>query len=225
MGAGIRCRLRSEALRRRYGGRLNLSDVQQRPQAAALLACALSSGLSTLDMDPVRWALRLRHCLGPRNGPHLLFECSNLPLEQSPLTESNRRPSPYHGDALPTELRGPVFTCLTCGFVPPSRLLGSCAPLVQRPRRPRPTHEPLAYEILACARTPDARTHGRRSVTRRRNVRDDAHDRPAQPSCPARCSATGVGNTSQRSSRVLAGASATSPESRAGDGSERPPAR
>src|SRR5215203_3306793 len=25
---------------------------------------------------------------------------------QSPLTESNRRPSPYHGDALPTELRG-----------------------------------------------------------------------------------------------------------------------
>jgi hypothetical protein len=25
----------------------------------------------------------------------------------SPLTESNRRPSPYHGDALPTELRGP----------------------------------------------------------------------------------------------------------------------
>ena len=26
---------------------------------------------------------------------------------ESPLTESNRRPSPYHGDALPTELRGP----------------------------------------------------------------------------------------------------------------------
>src|SRR6266487_1397688 len=26
--------------------------------------------------------------------------------DQSPLTESNRRPSPYHGDALPTELRG-----------------------------------------------------------------------------------------------------------------------
>src|SRR5258708_38254547 len=25
---------------------------------------------------------------------------------RSPLTESNRRPSPYHGDALPTELRG-----------------------------------------------------------------------------------------------------------------------
>ena len=39
-------------------------------------------------------------------------------LTWSPVTESNRRPSPYHGDALPTELTGPVFTCLTCGFLP-----------------------------------------------------------------------------------------------------------
>src|SRR6185437_11577448 len=31
-----------------------------------------------------------------------------LTLNSSPLTESNRRPSPYHGDALPTELRGPA---------------------------------------------------------------------------------------------------------------------
>jgi hypothetical protein len=30
----------------------------------------------------------------------------SMPLTRSPLTESNRRPSPYHGDALPTELRG-----------------------------------------------------------------------------------------------------------------------
>src|SRR5689334_742061 len=29
---------------------------------------------------------------------------------RSPLTESNRRPSPYHGDALPSELRGPAPT-------------------------------------------------------------------------------------------------------------------
>ena len=28
----------------------------------------------------------------------------------SPVTESNRRPSPYHGDALPTELTGPIAT-------------------------------------------------------------------------------------------------------------------
>jgi hypothetical protein len=32
------------------------------------------------------------------------------PLIWSPVTESNRRPSPYHGDALPTELTGPVST-------------------------------------------------------------------------------------------------------------------
>jgi hypothetical protein len=32
----------------------------------------------------------------------------------SPLTESNRRPSPYHGDALPTELRG--RGCWTCRY-------------------------------------------------------------------------------------------------------------
>ena len=45
--------------------------------------------------------------------------CSILTTDlQSPLTESNRRPSPYHGDALPTELRGRVFSCLTCGFTP-----------------------------------------------------------------------------------------------------------
>ncbi len=37
---------------------------------------------------------------------------SNLACElESPVTESNRRPSPYHGDALPTELTGRVFTC------------------------------------------------------------------------------------------------------------------
>src|SRR5919198_4222862 len=30
---------------------------------------------------------------------------------QSPLTDSNRRPPPYHGGALPTELRGRVGKC------------------------------------------------------------------------------------------------------------------
>src|ERR1022692_1043332 len=34
--------------------------------------------------------------LGPPEWPQRLFDCSNLALEQSPLTESNRRPSPYH---------------------------------------------------------------------------------------------------------------------------------
>src|ERR1700733_13282062 len=31
------------------------------------------------------------------------------PVTWSPVTESNRRPSPYHGDALPTELTGPYL--------------------------------------------------------------------------------------------------------------------
>src|SRR6476620_605225 len=30
----------------------------------------------------------------------------SVPVFPSPFTESNRRPSPYHGDALPTELKG-----------------------------------------------------------------------------------------------------------------------
>jgi Phage integrase family len=39
------------------------------------------------------------------------FRDRNQPCDlRSPLTESNRRPSPYHGDALPTELRGPGQT-------------------------------------------------------------------------------------------------------------------
>jgi hypothetical protein len=39
--------------------------------------------------------------------------------EQSPLTESNRRPSPYHGDALPTELRGPAALRISPAAFPP----------------------------------------------------------------------------------------------------------
>jgi hypothetical protein len=30
----------------------------------------------------------------------------------------------YHGDALPTELTGPVFSCLTCGFAPQTAVFG-----------------------------------------------------------------------------------------------------
>jgi hypothetical protein len=55
------------------------------------------------------------------------------PLSWSPVTESNRRPSPYHGDALPTELTGPVFTCLTWAFAIRARKLrplGQCTALV-----------------------------------------------------------------------------------------------
>jgi hypothetical protein len=48
----------------------------------------------------------LRTCW-PHLWPHWPFEYIRIePPTWSPLTESNRRPSPYHGDALPTELRG-----------------------------------------------------------------------------------------------------------------------
>ena len=51
----------------------------------------------------------------------LVWSFENLSVTWSPVTESNRRPSPYHGDALPTELTGLVFTCLTWGFLPRGR--------------------------------------------------------------------------------------------------------
>src|ERR1017187_2479089 len=71
------------------------------------------------------------------------------PLTWSPVTESNRRPSPYHGDALPTELTGPIFTCPTCGFAVFRRARRSCTALVEcliRPGEGRfhvPTQESL----------------------------------------------------------------------------------
>ena len=75
--------------------------------------------------------LRIWHCPGirtcwPHFWPHWLFRAfRNWLLTWSPLTESNRRPSPYHGDALPTELRGQVLNYLTCGFAPGGRNLRS----------------------------------------------------------------------------------------------------
>jgi hypothetical protein len=68
----------------------------------------------------------------------------------SPLTESNRRPSPYHGDALPTELRGQVFSCLTWGFTPPGGHPGRAQRSynVDLTQRQRPSHPPRALESL-----------------------------------------------------------------------------
>src|SRR5580704_16051131 len=65
------------------------------------------------------------------------------PLTWSPVTESNRRPSPYHGDALPTELTGPVATAdgdeLT--VLLPCRCL---------PARSTPPHDRSVRSRLAC---------------------------------------------------------------------------
>src|ERR1700744_1704419 len=49
-------------------------------------------------------------------------------LTWSPVTESNRRPSPYHGDALPTELTGPVFSCLAGVLAGTGALRGQSRP-------------------------------------------------------------------------------------------------
>src|SRR5215211_3470928 len=70
----------------------------------------------------------------------------------SPFTESNRRPSPYHGDALPTELKG---RCSGAEKTLPSRSRRPADPLVtlpddcnSRPVRPRPEArgEPASHE-------------------------------------------------------------------------------
>ena len=40
----------------------------------------------------------------------------NADKQQSPLTESNCRPFPYHGNALPTELRGRILSVVSLTF-------------------------------------------------------------------------------------------------------------
>lgn len=62
----------------------------------------------------------------------LLYQAELLRRDPwSPLTESNRRPSPYHGDALPTELRGrcktdtlPQIRRATFAYPPAGRTTG-----------------------------------------------------------------------------------------------------
>ena len=77
------------------------------------------------------------------------WQAKNPPDLRSPLTESNRRPSPYHGDALPTELRGQVFSCLTWDFHATWRSLRPCTAVVQRSYlAPETSHPPRALESL-----------------------------------------------------------------------------
>src|ERR1700724_3135874 len=64
--------------------------------------------------------------------PLALFARRIRPLSWSPVTESNRRPSPYHGDALPTELTGRALSCLSRDWSLPAAFPTSCAPSVQR---------------------------------------------------------------------------------------------
>src|ERR1035441_1575882 len=77
----------------------------------------------------------------------------------------------YHGDALPTELRGLVFSCLTWGFAPPSGQLRSCTPVLR------------GYPLRALESLPYLRNRG--VFTSRRPA-----SRPAPPG-PARTTAHG----------------------------------
>ena len=65
---------------------------------------------------------------------------------QSPNTESNRRPSPYHGDALPTELLGPCSTSRAetdyTGPTPPEKS-ASCSTIAISTGQPQFAHGEL----------------------------------------------------------------------------------
>src|SRR5262249_15603137 len=64
-------------------------------------------------------------------------------LARSPLTDSNRRPPPYHGGALPTELRGrgPILARLHCSSP-------GVYPSGQRGRAVNPLAQPSEVRIL-----------------------------------------------------------------------------
>src|ERR1039457_5306356 len=90
-------------------------------------------------------------------GPGFMFEKASQ--SGSPLTESNRRPSPYHGDALPTELRGRILSCLTWG---------------SRPRAPN--------SGLHSGPTESALGIGERTALREPSILPHAPTRPSAPS-------------------------------------------
>ena len=89
--------------------------------------------------------------------PDFIFEKTSQ--TGSPLTESNRRPSPYHGDALPTELRGRILSCLTWG---------------SRPRAPN--------SGLHSGPTESALGIGERTALREPSILPHAPTRPSAPS-------------------------------------------
>src|SRR6478609_6225190 len=97
---------------------------------------------------------------------------AGFPDHQSPNAESNRRPSPYHGDALPTELLGRAM-----------KTLHGLSPIAQiRFAAPRPGVDPPR---------PDPRTGGPPMTGRRPHRPPDqrldplpGHPRAARPHPP-----------------------------------------
>ena len=72
-----------------------------REHAIRLLDSYADTTLPTSKLVDVRWTPQLPIVAGTDNG-----NSAEQEETESPLTDSNRRPPPYHGGALPTELRG-----------------------------------------------------------------------------------------------------------------------
>ena len=93
------------------------------------------SGTRRSPGQPLRTGISRSQPDNAKMAPHLICPGGTPSFERisgSPVTESNRRPSPYHGDALPTELTGPIFSYLTWDFMLSGHPYGSCTAVVQR---------------------------------------------------------------------------------------------
>src|SRR5579884_3173371 len=71
--------------------------------ASAVFAGIFAFPLSPRTVDHLPFKAVLHGVDGGNKKPPI---CGQFCLRKSPLTDSNRRPPPYHGGALPAELRG-----------------------------------------------------------------------------------------------------------------------
>src|SRR5690349_21715629 len=102
---------------------------------------------------------------------HAVHQGQSFRASQSPLTESNRRPSPYHGDALPTELRGRRtggrLQDAACRAASALSLLEEELPLSRVPRQ-RGRGEVLRRRLIGAAELLEQVRAGRRQIGIRR---------------------------------------------------------
>jgi hypothetical protein len=80
-------------MQRRLAARAGIEKGDELPDAASCAGCE----------SRARFQARFHE---PHDQQNIISKRAFDLGKWSPLTESNRRPSPYHGDALPTELRG-----------------------------------------------------------------------------------------------------------------------
>ena len=88
---------------------------QRRPPARDRLLDTLAGNAQPPDVHTVdaKWTPRRGHA-----ATRARKTASKQDIHQSPLTDSNRRPLPYHGSALPAELRGRWQERSACGSAP-----------------------------------------------------------------------------------------------------------